>query len=98
MKVGRGELWKGKRAEGFPLVLCEEHLKEMIDRLCTDRALISTMLEPLEEIDEITAKKKHLSSEPNECQISGCKRSAKYKLTIFRSIKPSEWYKLKPPP
>jgi len=98
MKVGRGELWKGKKSKGLSIVLCEEHVKEIIDNLCEDKTLISTMLESLEEIDGVMAKKKHLSPELDECQISGCNRDSKYKFTIFRSIKPSEWYKLKPPP
>jgi hypothetical protein len=98
MKVGRGELWKGKKAEGIPLILCEEHLKEMIDDLHADRTLISAMLELLEDVDEVTIKRKHLSPEPNKCQIPECKSMARFKLTLFRSIKLSEWHKLKPPP
>jgi len=98
MKVGRGELWKGKKAEGIPLILCEEHLKEIIDDLHTDRTLISAMLELLEDVDENTVKSKNLSPEPDKCQIPECKGMAGFKLTLFRSIKLSEWHKLKPPP
>ncbi|MCP8315555.1 MAG: hypothetical protein H3Z52_05105 [archaeon] len=98
MKVGRGELWKGKRAEGLSLILCEEHLKEMIDNLYADRTLISAMLEPLEDVDESTVKREHLSSEHDKCQIPECKRLARFKFTSFRSIKLREWHKLKPPP
>ena len=98
MKVGRGELWKGKRAEGLSLILCEKHLKGMIDNLYTDRTFISAMLEPLEDVDESTIKRNHLSPEHDICQISECKSLARFKFTSFRSIKLSEWHKLKPPP
>lgn len=98
MKIGRGELWKGKKANGLPLILCREHLQYFIDCLETDKTLISTMLEPLEDIDEMKITNNDLSSELNACQISNCTKDAKYRLTIFRSIKPNEWYKLKPSP
>jgi hypothetical protein len=98
MKVGRGELWKGKRAEGISLILCEDHLKEMIDNLYKDRSLISIMLEPLEDVDESTVKRQHLIPEYDKCQISECKKITRFKVTLFRSEKISEWHKLKPPP
>jgi hypothetical protein len=98
MKVGRGELWKGKRAEGISLILCEKHVKEMVDNLYADRTLISAMLEPLEDVDEAIVKLKHLSSETDMCQIPECEGLARCKFTLFMSMKLNEWHKLKPPP
>ncbi|MGQ9719507.1 MAG: hypothetical protein ACUVWK_06710 [Nitrososphaerales archaeon] len=97
MKVGRGALWRGKRAEGLPLITCEAHLRDMVDGLNSDRTLISAMIEPLEDVDEGTVRRKRLSPEPDRCQIFGCKELAVCKLTVFRSVRLGEWHKLKPP-
>ncbi|MEM3437730.1 MAG: hypothetical protein QXP55_04265 [Nitrososphaerales archaeon] len=98
MKVGRGELWKGKRAEGLSLILCDEHLKEIVNNSYIDRGIISIMLEPLEDVDESMVNRQHLTPEYDKCQILGCKNIVRFKVTFFRSEKLSEWYKLKPPP